>query len=112
MDIKFYYVKPEYIAHLKNAEINARGFTYVPDTTYANREKFFYGTVLTRPNGINYFVPISSQIKHDANSVIIKSGDKKNNEKGSLRFAYMVPVPIQMLVAVNFKTIPDENRGI
>lgn len=77
MDLKFYYVKQEYIEYLKNAEMKARGFTCVPNTNYANREKFFYGTVLTKSNGINYFVPVSSQIKKDQNSVVIKTSEKK-----------------------------------
>lgn len=110
MDIKFYYVKPEYIEHLKNAEIQARGFTCVPNVTYANREKFFYGAVIEKKNGICYYVPISSQTKNDANSIIIKTDDKVNNIKGSLRFAYMIPVPRQMLISMNFNEVDNQNR--
>lgn len=110
MDIKFYYVNPEYIEFLKSAEIKSRGFTCVPNVSYANREKFFYGTVLTKKDGINYFVPISSQIKKDANTIIIKTNDKVNREKGSLRFAYMIPVPHKMLEEVDFKAVNNKNR--
>ena len=67
MDIKFYYVNPDYIEHLKKAEIQARKFTCVPNVTYANRDKFFYGAVIKRKNGMCYYVPISSQAKNDAN---------------------------------------------
>ncbi len=110
MDIKFYYVDPEYIEYLKNAEIKERGFTCVPNVTYANREKFFYGAVITKKSGISYFVPISSQTKDDANSILIKTDDKKNQIKGSLRFAYMIPVPRQMLIPMDFSNAGSEDR--
>ena len=71
MNIRFYYVKPEYIEHLKESEIEVRHFTCVPNVTYANRGKFFYGAVMERKNGLCYFVPISSQTKNDANSILI-----------------------------------------
>lgn len=110
MDIKFYYVKSEYVEHLKKAELQARGFTCVPNVTYANREKFFYGAVIEKKNGICYYVPISSKTKNDANSIIIKTDDKINNIKGSLRFAYMIPVPRQMLISMNFNEIDNQDR--
>ena len=107
MDIKFYYVNPEYIDFLKKAEIDARGFTCVPNTNYANNEKFFYGAVLTRNNGINYFVPISHNINEDQNSILIKTDDKRNPIKGTLRFAYMIPVPKQMLTELVIKELSN-----
>ena len=110
MDIKFYYVNPDYIEHLKKAEIQARKFTCVPNVTYANRDKFFYGAVIKRKNGMCYYVPISSQAKNDANSIIIKTNDKINNIKGSLRFAYMIPVPREMLISMNFNDVKNQNR--
>ncbi len=112
MDIRFYYINNEYIEYLKHTEIRERGFTCIPNVSYANREKFFYGAVLTTEDGIYYFVPISSQIKRDANSIVIKTDDKKNKEKGTLRFAYMIPVPQQMLIPMDFshENNPDRKR--
>ena len=86
MDIKFYYVNPDYIEHLKKAEIQARKFTCVPNVTYANRDKFFYGAVIKRKNGMCYYVPISSQAKNDANSIIIKTNDKINKTEPTQLF--------------------------
>ena len=48
MDIRFYYVDKDYIDYLKQYEISHRGFTCVPNVTYANRSKFVYGSVLEK----------------------------------------------------------------
>ena len=97
MDIRFYYVDTKYIDYLKQYEISHRGFTCVPNVTYANRSKFVYGAVL-EINDISYFVPVSSKIKKDQYSMLIKTKDKVNPVKGSLRFRYMIPIPHRCLV--------------
>ena len=51
MEINFYYVKEEYIAFLKKAERDIRGFTCVPNTQYRSRNKFLFGACL-KVNGI------------------------------------------------------------
>ena len=60
MKISFYYVDSEYIQYLKDTEVNAHGFTRVPNVDYANRKKFVYGVIM-EIGDINYYVPISSE---------------------------------------------------
>lgn len=109
MDIRFYYVDTDYIDYLKKYEISHRGFTCVPNVTYANRSKFVYGAVLDI-NGINYFVPVSSKIKKDQYSMLIKTKDKKEPIKGSLRFRYMIPIPHCCLIPLDIKTMIETGR--
>lgn len=115
MEINFYYVQNEYIEYLKRAEIAAREFTCVPNMQYHSRNKFVFGACFQN-NGINYFVPVSHQIKHGDNNIIIKTKPKKGKslELGSLRFAYMIPVPKQCLIMLDIKKIPeyDQKRRI
>ena len=108
MEINFYYVKDEYIAFLKKAEKDARGFTCVPNTQYRSRNKFLFGACFQN-NGINYFVPVSHQIKQGDNNIVIKTKPKKGKsiELGSLRFAYMIPVPNKCLIQLDIKNIPE-----
>ena len=108
MDIDFYFVQDEYIAYLKQAEKLARGFTCVPNTQYRSRNKFLFGACF-QYNGINYFVPVSHQIKRGDNNIIIKTKPKKGKslELGSLRFAYMIPVPKRCLILLEIKNIPE-----
>ena len=102
----FYYVDEKYINYLKEAEINARNYTTVPNVRYANSEKFVYGTVM-KMNDVNYFVPVSSYKKEQEDNIVIKVRDRnsKNGKAvGSLRFNYMIPVPENCLRPVNFKS--------
>lgn len=108
MEIDFYYVQNEYIEYLKQAEKLARGFTCVPNTQYRFRNKFLFGACFQH-DGINYFVPVSHQIKHGDNNIIMKTKPKKGNsfELGTLRFAYMIPVPKKCLILLEIKNIPE-----
>ncbi len=108
MEINFYYIKNEYIDYLKRVEIEARGFTCVPNTQYSSRNKFLFGACF-ESNGINYFVPVSHQIKQGDNNIVITTKPKKRKsvKLGSLRFAYMIPVPNNCLVLLNIKKIPE-----
>ncbi|MGN0606963.1 MAG: type III toxin-antitoxin system ToxN/AbiQ family toxin [Oscillospiraceae bacterium] len=109
MDIRFYFVNEKYIDYLKKYEIEHRGYTCVPNVTYANRNKFVYGAVLNI-NNINYFVPVSSKIKKDQYSMLIETKEKYNNIKGSLRFKYMIPIPNQCLLKLDIKTMIEPKR--
>lgn len=97
MKICFYDVDLDYITHLKNYEIGERGFSCVPNIHYnSGNNKFVYGTVL-QVQGINYFVPVSSKAHNKQDDIQIKVKDKKNAIVGTLRFAYMIPIPQQCL---------------
>ena len=108
MDINFYYVKDDYIAFLKKAEKDARSFTCVPNTQYRSRNKFMFGACF-ESEGMLYFVPVSHQIKHGDNNIIMKTKTKKGKSfaLGTLRFAYMIPVPRKCLITLDIKGITD-----
>lgn len=104
MKKSFYYVDANYIQYLKETEINARGFTTVPNVEYSNHNKFVYGIIMT-VNDIEYYVPISSYKKSQEDNLLIKIEDhKKLMVRGSMRFNYMIPVPHKCLVAVDFNS--------
>ncbi|MGN0455389.1 MAG: type III toxin-antitoxin system ToxN/AbiQ family toxin [Acutalibacteraceae bacterium] len=109
MDINFYFVQSDYIHFLKDYEISHRGFTCVPNTEYASREKFLFGAVF-ESNGTQYFVPVSSQIKNRDNNIVITAGKNNTKKLGSLRFAYMIPVPNRCLIPLRINDVPEENR--
>lgn len=110
MKIQFYYVSADYVDFLKNKEQEKRGFSCVPNVTYSNRNKFLYGSVLEVGN-IKYFVPISSKTgKNPQYNLDIKTDDKKNRIKGSLRFPYMIPVPPECLIKLDIRQVKDDNE--
>ena len=82
----------------------------MPNVIYSNRNKFLYGSVM-QLNNINYFVPISSRIgKNSQYNLDIKTDDKKNRIKGSLRFPYMIPVPTKCLMKLDIKEVSNMNE--
>ena len=91
-NLNFYTVDSAYVEYLKNAEIQKRGFTHVPNMVYGNnrKQKFLCGIVL-QINGVNYYVPVSSfkQKRADNFLILADSGDVVS----SLRFNYMFPIP-------------------
>lgn len=110
MKIAFYNVDLGYIDFLKKYEYKERGFTRVPNVQYrSGNNKFFYGTVLNI-SGIDYFVPISSKTHNRQDDILIKSKDKCKSEDGTLRFAYMLPVPHQCLSMLDISKISDYTR--
>lgn len=113
MDINFYNVDLGYIDFLKQYEQKHRGFTRVPNVSYHSKNnKFFYGAVLTI-NDINYFVPVSSNTNAKQDDIIIKVKDKKNPNYGTLRFAYMIPIPkecVSLLIRDNLNNPVREER--
>lgn len=109
MKINFYNVDKQYTEFLKNFEIQHRGFTCVPNIQYTNNDKFVYGTVLEISN-IKYYVPVSSKTKGKEDDILIK--DKNNDIKGSLRFAFMIPIPNSCVSTLIIDDIKDGNRKI
>lgn len=110
MKIAFYNVDLEYIDFLKKYEYKERGFTRVPNVQYrSGNNKFFYGTVLNI-NGMDYFVPISSKTHNRQDDILIKSKDKYKAEDGTLRFAYMLPVPHQCLSMLDISKISNYTK--
>ena len=97
---------------MKNKELEKRNFTCVPNVEYSNKKKFLYGSVL-QVNNLNYFVPVSTKTgKNPQYNLDIKTDDKKNRVKGSLRFPYMIPVPPECLIKLDIKSILDTNDRI
>ena len=97
MDINFYNVDLKYIEFLKKYETEHRGFTRVPNVNYhSGNNKFFYGTVL-EVNGINYFVPVSSKKHLRQDDMLIRAKNRPDLVYGTLRFAYMLPIPKECL---------------
>lgn len=98
--LNFYDVDPEYILFLQREETKVRGFTKVSNVEYLDRNekhKFLCGIVL-KINNINYYVPVTSNIKNEKdNLLIIFKNDKFNQVKGSLKFIYMIPIPNESL---------------
>lgn len=110
MKISFYYINEDYIQYLKETEINARGFTCVPNMEYATNDKFVYGVVMN-VNGVDYYVPFSHYDKQQEDNILIKVDyHKKYKIAGSLRFNYMFPVPSRCLIPVNFNDFPEDRK--
>ena len=104
--LKFYDVPNDYIAYLQKAEINARGFSRVPNMAYSSNQyrKFVCGIVFKIEN-INYFAPVTSYKTQKPDNFLIK--DKKGKTLSSLRFNYMFPVPLEVVSLKDFKSIND-----
>ena len=106
----FYYVNGDYIEYLKQAEIEKRGFTCVPNVHYWNTDKFVFGAVLDI-HGVSYFVPVSSYSRKQQDLMLIR--DKSDRHiLGSLRFNYMIPVPKNMLQKLDINALPTENNRV
>ena len=116
MEHNFYYIKDEYIDFLKSVEKELRGFTCVPNANYWNTNKFTFGAVLS-VDGIQYFVPVSSYAKKQQDVILMtdktaKSKVKMNKVLGSLRFAYMIPVPKRCIIKLDVNKMPTENSRV
>lgn len=107
MKICFYDVDLKYVNHIKNFEKKERGFSCVPNIQYnSGKNKFVYGAVL-QVSGMNYFVPVSSKAHDKQDDIQIKVKDKKNTIVGTLRFAYMIPIPQKCLTLHDISIISD-----
>ncbi|MGN1134776.1 MAG: type III toxin-antitoxin system ToxN/AbiQ family toxin [Oscillospiraceae bacterium] len=107
MDICFYYIKNDYIDFLKKYEREQIGHTCVPNLQYKNSDKFVFGAVMNI-NDMNYFVPVSSYNKKQEDVILIRDKKNKSNVLGSLRFAYMLPVPTSCLNKLDIKAVTNE----
>lgn len=107
-NLNFYLVDDDYVQLLKEAEIENRGFSRVPDMTYdlGRKPKFLCGIVL-HVNSMEYYVPVSSFKQQNPDNFLIL------NEQGaplsSLRFNYMFPVPADQLKVRIIKDEPDSS---
>ena len=116
MEMYFYYIDNDYINFLKSYEKEKRGFTCVPNASYWNVSKFTFGAVL-KVNDAQYFVPVSSYQKEQQDVILITDKRAKNKSQinkvlGSLRFAYMIPVPIKCLTKLDVNKMPTANSRI
>ncbi len=104
--LNFYTVDLGYVALLKSAEQEKRGFSRVPDMDYGNQRKpkFLCGIVL-QINSINYYVPVTSYKQQKPDNFLIKAAN--GQVVSSLRFNYMFPVPDGLLLERIIATEPD-----
>lgn len=110
MEVNFYYIKEDYVDFLKKYETAQRGFTCVPNAQYWNTNKFTFGAVL-EVNGEQYFVPVSSYDKKQQDVILMTDKNPKNKSNkvlGSLRLAYMIPVPKSCIIKVDINKMPTE----
>lgn len=112
MDINFYNVDLKYIEFIKKYETEHRGFTRVPNVNYhSGNNKFFYGTVLT-VNDMNYFVPVSSKIHSKQDDLPIRAKNRPGLIYGTLRFAYMLPIPKECLSLLIRDELKDHQKAL
>ncbi|MCM1579691.1 MAG: type III toxin-antitoxin system ToxN/AbiQ family toxin [Ruminococcus sp.] len=111
MEIYFYYIKNEYIEYLKKIEKSREGYTCVPNVGYRTSDKFMFGAVM-EINGMKYYVPVSSYSKNMQDVILIRDKKDKTKILGSLRFAYMIPVPRPCLVRLDPNTVKNQRSKI
>ena len=112
LKLSFYDVDKDYIKYLKQIEVNARGFTCVPDMEYSGRQKFLCGVVL-EIRGFKYYVPVTSYKQQQSeNILIVFEDDRYNKIKGSLRFNYMFPVSDKFIAERIIKNESDIKRRL
>ncbi len=94
--LNFYTVDLAYVDYLKDAEIQKRGFSRIPNMDYGNgqKPKFLCGIVLTIET-MHYFVPVSSYKQQKPDNFLIKASN--GQVVSSLRFNYMFPIPISLI---------------
>ena len=103
-DIIFYIVSDEYIAYLSKIEQHV--MKNKPEERTYHRK---YVGILTKINGFQYFVPMSSPKEKDYENGKIRKNNlttiyMRSKEKlyGTLRFNCMIPVPKNELSEYNF----------
>lgn len=97
MKFKFYDIDISYLNFLRQFEPR------LPEILYTHHNKFVCGVVF-ESNGLPYVVPVSSNIRPQKTSVIIKN--KRNQAISSLRFSFMFPCPPEFLTYKDFKEEP------
>ena len=103
----FYRINEEYNRFLQRYEKEKRGVTKVPNIRYTDRNKFAFGAVM-QVNGMNYYVSVSSFDKKQAANILIRVPGDEKEEKGSLRFNYMVLVPNECIEKLIIKDVEDK----
>lgn len=111
MELYFYHINSDYIDFLKNYERAQSGHTCVPNIQYKASDKFMFGAVMDI-NSMNYFVPVSSYDKNREDVILIRDKKNKSNILGSLRFAYMLPVPHSCLIKLDINAVSSEYRKV
>lgn len=107
MELYFYYIDNKYIDYLKEYERKNNNYTCVPNVQYKTSDKFMFGAVMNI-NDMNYFVPVSSKTKKAEDVILIRDKKDKSTILGSLRFAYMIPVPKCCLIKLDINSSPNE----
>ena len=102
--LNFYTLDNRYVDYLKKAELEARGFSRVPNMEYGNKPKFLCGIVLS-VNDVNYYVPVTSYKRQQADNFLIYADN--GLVTSSLRFNYMFPVPSELLHVRTIENEPD-----
>lgn len=97
--LSFYFIKKSYVDFLRTVDEK------VPTLDYETHDKFFCGIVLSM-NGINYYVPVSHEIKKQQTNIIIKD---KGRPISSLKFSFMIPAPNSVLSKLDFKMIAQND---
>ena len=102
--LDFYTADLNYINFIKNAEIEKRGFSRVPNMDYGDnrKTKFLCGIVLTI-NNTDYYVPVTSYKQQKPDNFLIKADN--GQVVSSLRFNYMFPIPKKL---ISLRIISDE----
>lgn len=104
--LNFYTVDLDYVAALKKAEEEERGFSRVPNMDYGDlrKPKFLCGIVL-RVNNHDYYVPVTSYKQQKPDNFLIRAAN--GEVVSSLRFNYMFPVPKELIAERRIATEPD-----
>ena len=90
--LDFYTIDLDYVSYLKQAEMEKRGFSRVPNMEYGKerKQKFLCGVVLS-VNNVEYYVPVSSFKEQKPDNFLILADN--GQVVSSLRFNYMFPIP-------------------
>lgn len=93
--LSFYYVNKDYVDYLRQFD------SKVPTLNYDTHDKFFCGIVLN-VGEIKYYVPVSHDTSRQQTSLLIYDGVRAIS---SLKFAFMIPVPISKINRIDFNEI-------
>lgn len=104
--LNFYTVDLSYVDYLKDAEIQKRGFSRVPNMDYGSSRKlkFLCGVVL-QIDTMHYFVPVTSYKQQKPDNFLIQASN--GQIVSSLRFNYMFPVPLTLVKERRISDEPD-----
>lgn len=105
-NLNFYTVDLNYVASLKKAEEEKRGFSRVPNMDYGEhrKPKFLCGIVL-QVNNQDYYVPVTSYKQQKPDNFLIRAAN--GEVVSSLRFNYMFPVPKELIAVRSITDEPD-----